>query len=336
MGPLCAERSVVGPKTVLSASHTESFFQSPTPISIGKVLLADDDPIFRHLVKTWLTRWNYRVSTVDSGLAAWELLQREDPAEMLILDGMMPGLNGADLCRKVRNQPNSRYRYIILLTANDHQRDIVAGLDAGADDYLTKPFDAMELRARIRAGRRILDLQEALLKAQGDLRYQAEHDALTGLLNRGAIMSVLHKEVKRRERTGGQLGVLMADVDHFKQVNDAYGHLAGDTVLREVGQRLTDALRFYDSVGRYGGEEFLAILPGCNPADLAASAERLRFIVARDPVLCHAGPISVTLSLGGACAAQPEIDESELLLRRADSRLYKAKTNGRNRVELTD
>ncbi len=320
----------------MSTSQTESVAPSPGLTTSGRVLLADDDPIFRHLVKTWLTRWNYEVNTVDSGLAAWELLQREDPAELLIFDGMMPGLNGDELCRKVRSQPNSRYRYIILLTANDHQKDIVAGLDAGADDYLTKPFDAMELRARIRAGRRILDLQEALLRAQGDLRYQAEHDALTGLLNRGAILSILHKEVKRRERTGEQLGVLMADVDHFKRVNDTYGHLAGDAVLREVGQRLTDALRFYDSVGRYGGEEFLAILPGCNPADLAASAERLRLIVARDPVLCHAGSVLVTLSIGGANASQPETDESDLLLRQADSRLYKAKANGRNRIELAD
>lgn len=321
----------------MNSSPVELFSTAPSKPCAGKVLVADDDPVFRHLIKTWLTRWDYTVIAVDSGTAAWELLQRENPADLLIFDGMMPGLSGIELCQKVRSQQNTNYHYILLLTANDNKSDIIAGLDAGADDYLVKPFDAGELRARVLAGCRILDLQEALLKAQGDLRFQAEHDTLTGLLNRGAIMSVLHKELKRRERTGEQqLGVLMADIDHFKNINDTYGHLTGDIVLCEVAARLTAGVRFYDSVGRYGGEEFLAILPGCDPKDLAASAERLRSIVSDRPILCDAGPISITISVGGASASEAKTNEPDFLLRQADSRLYKAKANGRNRVELTN
>ena len=300
------------------------------------VLLAEDDPVFRHLVKTWLTRWSYSVTAVDNGTSAWELLHHGNADPILIFDGMMPGLDGIELCRKVRAQVSPQYRYIILLTANDDKRDIVAGLDAGADDYLTKPFHAEELRARIRAGHRIVNLQAALLKARDTLQFQAEHDELTALLNRGAIMGVLFKEMKRYERVGGSLGVLMIDIDHFKKVNDTHGHLIGDVVLREVSSRLVSALRVYDSVGRFGGEEFLAILPGCSPAALAAGAERLRSAIASAPVVSSDKSISVTISIGAASANSLQTSLPEELLRAADSRLYIAKANGRNRVQLTD
>jgi len=301
----------------------------------GTVLIAEDDPIFRRILQSWLQRWDYRVIAVDNGLEAWDALQKEGAPQMAILDWMMPGMDGIELCRRIRSRRQSPYRYVLLLTAKDDKQDVVAGLEAGADDYLTKPFDVDELRARVRAGKRILDLQDALLHARDALRFEAEHDPLTGLWNRGAILGWLKKEVERQRRTEDSLGVLMADLDDFKKINDTCGHLVGDAVLQEVARRLAAAVRSYDSVGRYGGEEFLILVPGCDALNLVVTAERLRHSVAGRPIDTSAGPITVTLSVG-LVAAEPQDLGSlhcEVLLRAADAALYAAKAEGRNRVE---
>jgi len=245
-------------------------------------------------------------------------------------------MDGIELCRKIRSRNEGPYLYVLLLTARDDRQDVVTGLNAGADDYLTKPFDADELRARVRAGRRILELQQALLHARDALQFEAAHDPLTVLWNRGAILSFLQKEIDRQSRNFLPLAVLMADLDHFKQVNDTYGHLVGDAVLQEVARRLMAAVRSYDLVGRYGGEEFLIIFPGCNHADLMASAERLRRTIADRPIETSAGTIAMTLSLGCA-SAQPDgagMQSCTTLLHSADTALYAAKAGGRNRVEV--
>jgi diguanylate cyclase (GGDEF)-like protein len=251
---------------------------------------------------------------------------------------MMPGLDGLELCRRIRKSDANSYHYVLLLTARDNKQDIVAGFEAGADDYLTKPFDADELHSRIRAGRRILELQAALIASQRKLEIQATHDRLTGLCNRGAILDKLVGELQRRQRRGEPLGVIMVDIDHFKYVNDTYGHLIGDTVLRETAQRLQLAVRTYDSVGRYGGEEFVVIVPGCNAFDLMVLAERLRLAVSSKTIETTSGPLNVTISLGSACAdSAPGIRvESEDLLRCADTALYSAKRLGRNRAEISE
>ena len=299
------------------------------------VLIAEDDPLFRRILERWFQQWDYRVTAVENGLDAWEVLQRDDAPQLAILDWMMPGMDGIELCRRIRSRDQSPYRYVLLLTAKDDKQDVITGLEAGADDYLTKPFDVDELRARVRAGKRILDLQAALIHAQDDLQSAALHDSLTGLWNRGAILDLLRREVCRRQRTGDALGVMMVDIDYFKKINDTHGHLIGDAVLQEVTRRLAVDVRPYDVVGRYGGEEFLIVFPGCNMPDLVVGAERWRHCIADQPIETSVGQIPVTLSLGLASVEQGEneILGCESFLQRADAALYAAKARGRNRVE---
>lgn len=292
-----------------------------------KILVAEDDPVSCRLLEVTLKKWGYDVVVAEDGDKAWEVLQREDAPRLAILDWVMPGLHGPQICRAVRSLGDQRYVYLLLLTAKSEKEDLVKGLEAGADDFLTKPFDAEELRARLRAGIRILDLQETL-------RVQATRDSLTGLWNRGATLDLLRRELNRGERQGTPVSVVMADIDHFKQINDMYGHLTGDVVLREVAHRLSSAVRGYDVTGRFGGEEFLIVFPGCAVASAAAQAERLRACINREPVDTPEGPIPVTLSLGVAASEPVTEVDPDLLLRAADTALYRAKSRGRNCVEL--
>src|ERR1700730_16440958 len=269
---------------------------------VNTALIAEDDPIFRRILESWFKRWDYSVTAVENGLDAWEILQREDAPQLAILDWMMPGMDGIELCRRIRSRNQGPYRYVLLLTAKDDKQDVVTGLEAGADDYLTKPFDVDELRARVRAGKRILDLQAALIQAQSALQFEAAHDRLTAIWNRGAILDLLRGEMERTRRSQDSLGIIMTDVDLFKSINDRHGHLVGDAVLQEVGHRLASGLRSYDSVGRYGGEEFLIVVPGCDALNLVVTAERLRHRIADQPFETSAGPVSVTVSLGLAAA----------------------------------
>ncbi len=305
------------------------------PSPLNKVLIAEDDPIFRRVLQKWLQTWNYGVTALENGLDAWSVLQQKDAPQMVILDWMMPGLDGIELCRRIRSHAAGPYKYVLLLTAKGSKEDVVAGLDAGADDYLTKPFHVNELRARVRVGERILELQSALLAVQTQLLFQSAHDHLTGLWNREAIMGLLHRETQRSMRIGQPLGVMMVDLDHFKQINDSYGHPTGDAVLREVARRMLASVRNYDYVGRYGGEEFLIVLADCSPSDLAVTAERMRSSVSGHPVETDSGPVSVTISIGlvAESATGPVVLNGGELLLAADTALYSAKANGRNRVE---
>lgn len=307
---------------------------STTSTLTDKVLVADDDPIFRHVLQSCLEKWGYHVVAVENGADAWKILQAPGAPQMVILDWMMPGLDGLEVCRKLRRPGEGPYRYLLLVTAKDNKQDIVAGLEAGADDYLTKPFDVDELRARVRSGTRILQLQDALLKAHEKLQFEAAHDGLTGIWNRRAILDLLKKEVERHHRNGQSLGIIMADVDHFKRVNDSYGHPAGDTVLRQVSERIAKSLRGYDFVGRYGGEEFLVIVPGCDAENLRISAERIRNSISNHSMETDAGQISLTISLGVVSVQANSVYDYETMLQAADTALYRAKANGRDRVEI--
>ena len=318
------------PENVMTAEEMAS--------SSDTVLIAEDDPVFRRILQSCLQSWNYKVRACDNGLDAWNLLQQEHAPQMAILDWMMPGMDGIEMCRRIRSLQQDPYRYILLLTAKDDKHDVVQGLEAGADDYLTKPFNVDELHARVRVGKRILELQKELIQARESLRFEALHDHLTGLWNRGAVLNLLQREEQRRQRSGEALGVIMVDVDHFKSINDSYGHLVGDIVLTEVAKRLTASVRGYDSVGRYGGEEFLIIVPGCDPQGLIISAERLRGVIAESPINCTSGPIPVTISVGLVSVGPGNLKPIEYiaLVQAADSALYRAKAKGRNRVEIAE
>jgi len=300
-----------------------------------KVLAAEDNPVFRSMLVNMVTKWGYEPVVARDGTEAWEALQQPDAPQLAILDWMMPGLNGVDICRGVRAAGREPYVYILLLTARTDSQDLVEGMEAGADDYLTKPFQAHELRVRLRAGRRILELQHQLLAAREALREQATHDGLTGLLNRSAILATLDKEIARAARDARPLSLLMVDLDRFKQINDTYGHAAGDHVLAEAAHRLRDSVRAYDSVGRYGGEEFVIVLPGCDDKSALAQAERVRQTF--DASLFVAGTLSVqvTCSIGVSCRTHPAECDAHSLLREADLGLYAAKDLGRNRVAMS-
>ena len=302
------------------------------PGSRHRVLAAEDNPVFQTMLRNLLKHWGYEAVMARDGNEAWAILRADNPPRLAILDWMMPGMDGVEVCRHVRAAGREPYIYIVLLTGRTQAADLVQGMESGADDYLTKPFAAPELRVRLRAGVRILDLQKELLATREALRMQATHDGLTGLLNRTAVMEALHAELDRAERAGEPISVMLADLDFFKKVNDTYGHLVGDSVLAEAARRMKAAFRRYDSLGRYGGEEFLFVLPGCS-ADLAATqAERIREAIASSPFSNATAPLAVTCSIGVASRDHPGTEHTDELVREADLALYQAKRLGRNRV----
>jgi two-component system, cell cycle response regulator len=296
-----------------------------------RVLIADDDPISRRLLQVSLSNAGYEAVMAADGAEALRLLQDADSPRLAVLDWMMPEMDGVEVCRIVRKAAREPYAYLILLTARGHQSEIVQGLEAGADDYITKPFDIDELKARLRAGKRILELQQELVSAREQLRVLATRDSLSGLLNRMAVMAVLEKELSRAVREGQSLAVMMVDIDHFKSVNDNHGHHAGDIVIRETARKLIASIRPYDSSGRYGGEEFVVVAPGCDLDSAVSLAERVREAVLAQDIRVDDVAIPTTISIG--VAVSWEGAEVGQLLRAADEALYAAKHGGRNRVE---
>ena len=298
-----------------------------------KILVADDSPVFRDLLQKMLQQWGYDATVVSDGQQAWELLRQVDGPRLALLDWMMPGMEGAEVCRQVRACIHDRYVYMILLSVRADSEDVVTGIESGADDYIVKPFQVDELRARLRSGRRVLALQEELVEAREALREQATRDGLTGLWNRTAIFDILQNELARSARSGEPLIVLMADLDGFKPVNDHFGHMAGDAVLRQVAARMRASVRRYDAVGRYGGEEFLMVLPGCELPQGLALAERIRAAIAEETFQAGDTELTLTCSLGAACVTPPASPLADELVREADAALYRAKRQGRDRVE---
>ena len=296
-----------------------------------KILIIEDELIFRRMVKKYLLEAGYEIVEAEDGLSAWELFQKE-PFQLVITDWMMPGLDGPALVQKIRTSGQKSYTYIIMLTAMDNKDNIVLGLESGADEYLTKPFNSRELIARVASGMRILRLEEELMQARIQMEALAMHDGLTGLLNRRAIEEYAEAEFNMADRKKQAMSVILLDIDHFKNVNDRFGHKFGDVVLRQVAQTLKEDLRNYDRVGRWGGEEFLLILPGTELKDAVTVAERLRSKTAAVQTSLENGEtFSIHISLGTACTTG-QFQSLAKLIDAADQALYQAKQSGRNRV----
>jgi two-component system cell cycle response regulator len=299
-----------------------------------QILVVDDSAVYRKLIGDHLQSWGFGVTLAKSGSEAWRILEQPEAPKLVLLDWVLPDLDGIEVCRGIRQAGLSGpYVYVILLTGKEGRQHMLDALQAGADDYLVKPFDELELKARLLVGKRILELQEELVSARESMRHAATHDSLTGLMNRGEIIDMLKRELERARREHRSVGVILGDIDYFKSVNDTLGHLFGDEALREVGRRLHAQLRVYDGVGRYGGEEFLMILPNCDLPNALQRANDLREIIASTPVLCSGVEKSITMSMGVAVSDCDGKNEIEVLLNQADSGLYAAKANGRNRIE---
>lgn len=298
-----------------------------------KVLVVEDSAVDRRIVTKHLKEWKYQFAVTTTGEEGWKALQAEDAPKLVITDWMLPDIEGVELCRKIRNRTDKPYTYIMLVTARDRKRDMLRAMEAGADDYLVKPFNKLELKARLIAASRILDLQEQLIRLGDSLRFAATHDNLSGLWNRAQILDFLDRELVRSNRDQSPLGIVLADLDHFKKVNDTYGHLAGDAVLKEVSQRMHGNIRVYDGLGRYGGEEFLVVLPGCELTIAMRRGEDLRQLIGQKSVSALGHKINVTASFGVAVAEAGSEIRAEALLQKADQALYAAKRKGRNRVE---
>ncbi len=298
-----------------------------------KVLVADDSGLYRTTLRRLLASWGYEAVIAANGYEAQTILDSDDAPRLAILDCFMPGLGGHELCELIRARKQG-YVYTILLSVADQQSDVLKGFELGADDYLCKPFEELELRARLRVGARIVRIQEELVETRESLKFVASHDPLLRLWNRRAILDLLSTELSRAKRLQTSLCVFFADLDSFKRVNDSYGHLVGDDVLRSAAEKMSRAVREYDHVGRYGGEEFLVVLPHCDLEAAREVAERVRQHIGDEPIVIAPIQVHITASIGVAqWRASQDFRE---LIHRADTAMYRAKQSGRNRVEVDD
>ncbi|MQA91915.1 MAG: diguanylate cyclase [Gemmatimonas sp.] len=303
-----------------------------------RILVVDDHPDNVEIINARLSSRGYAIETASNGEEALERV-RENPPHLILLDVMMPVMDGFEVSRRIKKDPSLPFIPIILVTARGDTEDKVEGLDAGADDYLTKPVNFPELEARVRSMLRIKRLQDELdqknrqlEEANRRLRQLSITDGLTGLYNHRHVHELLHEETERRKGGGDDVSVVMLDLDRFKALNDTHGHPTGDVVLSETASILRENAREVDMIGRYGGEEFIAILPGTNEVAAAQFAERVRSAL-ESYVFEHEGKqIRMTVSAGVASVKGSRIDVPDELIKRADEALYEAKESGRNRV----
>ncbi len=311
-----------------------------------KILVAEDDTVSRMIIQRAVENLGHEVIAATDGDEAWKMFQDTTSVDVVISDWMMPGMSGLELCARVRTADESEgYTFFVFLTALQDKDHILEGMDAGADDYLSKPLNRDELRARLVAADRVMTLHRAfenqrreLQELNQELHNQARQDTLTGLGNRLQLREDLNVLEARVRRYGHSYCAILCDVDNFKLYNDHYGHLEGDEVLREMGDAILEAFRDGDSAYRYGGEEFLIILPEQTLASASIAAERMRSAVEKRAIP-HAAKdpdAVVTVSAGLAQLSAGESKDIATLLQQADTALYKAKNNGKNRVEIYD
>lgn len=292
-------------------------------------LVATSDPLTRETLRGWLREWGIAAETAGSGAEAREILQQDWPPYLVILDCDLQGSGGIEVCRGLRGNPCPHYQYIFIITARDRVEDVVRALDCGADDCIPKPLARAEVRARLRVASRILALEEESARAREELRLQAMRDSLTGLWNRMAFDDLLARELKRATRSHSQTGLLLLAIDHFKRINDHYGHVAGDGVIKETARRLVQNVRAYDFAARYSGDEFVIAFPDSSPHQACNHAERIRTSISEMPIVVGAVRIPVTLSIGCIVSSPGHRCISDLMAL-ADIALYRAKGCGRN------
>ena len=302
-----------------------------------KILVVDKEQRTRHSIEKTLLQLGHEVILADSGERAWQIIQ-EEPIRFVITDWSMPLMSGIQLIKKIRSTALPGYVYTILVFSNSKNEDIVQGLYAGADDYLTKPFNATELEARVAIGERMLALEDGLMQANNQLEKLAMVDSLTGLLNRRAIYKFARGELERARRVSEPLSVIFFNIDRFKEINDEYGHLTGDEALKLVAQIIRKRSRAYDGIGRWSGDEFFVVLPGANAIDARKAAERiLEGIAATKLALPEGGILSLFASAG--VATQTKMSGAVALLdniiQAADEALHRAKETGGNCVEVS-
>jgi len=299
-----------------------------------RILVAEDDPVSLRLLQAFLVEWGYEVTSATDGEKALAVLQCSESPRLAILDWSMPGMEGVEVCREVRKRNKRPYIYVLMLTAKAKKQDIVEGLECGADDYLIKPYDAHELRARLRAGRRILDLQEQLVSAHSLIEVQMAVDPLTGVGSRDEILDILKHELILSSQSGSPMGLVLANIDCFRNITATFGSLAGDAVLREVAKRIRSALRPPDSIGRTAGDEFAMVLPGCDAPAAASLAERFRARVDRRSIDTSEAMIPVTMSFGVVATLSEKALDLDQIWCLATEAVSRAKAKGRNRVEF--
>lgn len=299
-----------------------------------KVLIAEDDMTSRIILESILKKWGFIPVMTCNGKEAWDVMQSEDAPRLAILDWQMPEMNGIEVCQRIRGIDTSDPPYLIVLTSKDEKKDIVKALEAGANDFISKPYDNAELRARINVGQRMVQLQSELGDAYRALEHEAMHDPLTNIFNRRAIIKLLEKELARAKREKSNLCIGLCDLDHFKRVNDTYGHQIGDEVLIAFTRFVQKKLRLYDHVGRYGGEEFLIVASGSKEAKQGTLFERICEYVRNSEIPTEKGNILITVCIGAA--QYTGVESYDTLIAAADTALYRAKETGRDRVVYAD
>ncbi|WP_028024324.1 GGDEF domain-containing response regulator [Enterovibrio calviensis] len=300
-------------------------------------LVADDDKATAKLVEVLLNKWGIKTVVAHDGLEALEVMMQPKPPSLLLFDWEMPGYSGIELCEKIRQIDTTNPPYIIICTARDATESIVHGLNKGANDYVSKPFNTQVLKARVEVGTRTLELQSRLVDAMVRLDHFASFDELTGLLNRRALFERIHEDFSRAHRAKDNLCFVVCDIDWFKRINDKYGHPAGDAVLRQLGDLLTQQLRPYDRLGRIGGEEFLLLFSVTTIDSAVKVLERIKLAIEKHDFVYEDTHIAATMSFGATfIEAGEQIARVESYFKRADEALYRSKELGRNCVTFSE
>jgi two-component system cell cycle response regulator len=323
------ERIDIGEDTLTRRRRVALSKPTSTPF---RVLLIDDDPAIVRLLSRVIRGAGFEVVDCATGAEGLAVIEGNE-WELCLLDRALPDMDGIEICRHIKEDVRFDARQVIMLSGYDSLEARVEALNLGADDYITKPFHPTEVLARINAARRVVEMQQQLVEMAKRLEELSGRDDLTGVFNRRHFSSTLDRSFAHSSRHARQLSVAMIDIDNFKNINDSFGHHAGDTVLAEVARRFAKVVRASDYVARYGGEEFVVLLPETQLGDALQFSERLREVIASAPVTIEGRELPVTVSVGAASLAHSGFGSPREMIVAADQALYRAKRNGRNRVE---